>query len=200
MGRPFTKAGRAGWPYLEVEQFDVRSTTGIQDSRDLLRILKSDDKFKTRLDDGIFVGDGNDNLRKDVEWRAEYVGKTVNFWDLAEADLPWQLSDGSQFSMNGPSEGIRTTRLEQVAQSLTRHPQYKDAYLARNPLRCFHRDDGNLSRSYHHSKTKFNRLSLDNVADRWRRLPQHELATLPTDVTTITAARQFCDCNRADIP
>ncbi|KAE8864905.1 hypothetical protein PTNB73_05793 [Pyrenophora teres f. teres] len=152
MGRPFIKAGRAGWPYLEIEQFDMRNTQSIQDSRDLLRILKSDDQFKTKLDTGVFVGDKNENLRKDVEWRADYVGKTVNFWELAESDLPWQLSEGSQFNMNGPSEGIRTTRLEQVSQSLTRHPQYKDAYLARNPLRCFHRDDGKQEMGRSHAR------------------------------------------------
>jgi hypothetical protein len=145
MGRPFTKAGRAGWPYLEIEQFDMRNMQSIQDARDLLRILKQDDKFAAKFNDEVFLGDNNENLRKDVEWRAEYVGKTVKFWELAEADLPWQLSDGSQFNMNGPSEGIRTTKLEQVSQSLTRHPQYKEAYLARNPLRCFHRDDGKIN-------------------------------------------------------
>ncbi|KAI1569797.1 hypothetical protein PtrEW4_005657 [Pyrenophora tritici-repentis] len=123
MGRPFIKAGRAGWSYLEIEQFDMHNTQSIQDSRDLLRILKSDDQFKTKLDTSVFVGDKDQNLRKDVEWRTDYVGKTVNFWELAESDLPWKLSEGSQFNMNGPSEGIRTTRLEQVSQSLTRHPQ-----------------------------------------------------------------------------
>lgn len=142
MGRPFVKAGRAGWPYLELEQFDLRSTRSIQDSRDVLRILKSVPHISNKLDAQVFDGDNNENLVKDVEWRAQYVGKDVSFWDLAEADLPWQLSEGSQFNMNGPSEGIRTTKLEQVTQSICRHPQFEHAYIARNPLRCFHRDDG----------------------------------------------------------
>ncbi|KAH5379501.1 hypothetical protein HBI49_018820 [Parastagonospora nodorum] len=144
MGRPFVKAGRASWPYLELEQFDLRSTRSIQDSRDILRILKSVPQVTSKIDAQVFDGDNNDNLVKDVTWRAQYVGKSVNFWDLAEADLPWQLSEGSQFNMNGPSEGVRTTKLEQVTQSLTRHPHFQEAYLARNPLRCFHRDDGFL--------------------------------------------------------
>jgi len=144
MGRPFTRAGRAGWPYLETETFDLRSTKSVQDSRDLLRILKTDQRISSVLDRGIFAGDNNENLKKDVTWRAQYVGKPLEFWELAEADLPWQISEGSHLNMNGPSEGIRTTKLERAAHTLTRHAFYKDAYIARNPFRCFHRDDGML--------------------------------------------------------
>ena len=142
MGRPFTRAGRAGWPYLETETFDLRSTKYIQDSRDILRILKAEKEFSSVLDRGVFVGDKNENLKKDVTWRAQYVGKGLEFWDLAEADLPWQISEGSHLNMNGPSEGIRTTKLKKAPQSLTRHALFKDAYIARNPFRCFHRNDG----------------------------------------------------------
>jgi hypothetical protein len=88
MGRPFTRAGRAGWPYLETETLDLRSTKYIQDSRDLLRILKPEKEFSSVLDRGVFVGDNNENFKKDVTWRAQYVGKGLEFWDLAEADLP----------------------------------------------------------------------------------------------------------------
>jgi len=144
MGRPFTRAGRAGWPYLETETFDLRSTKSVQDSRDLLRILKTDQRISSVLDRGIFAGDNNENLKKDVTWRAQYVGKPLEFWELAEADLPWQISEGSHLNMNGPSEGIRTTKLERAAHTLTRHAFYKDAYITRNPFRCFHRDDGML--------------------------------------------------------
>jgi hypothetical protein len=142
MGRPFTRAGRAGWPYLETETFDLRSTKHVQDSRDLLRILKTEKEFNRVLDRGVFAGDNNENLKKDMTWRAQYVGKGLEFWDLAEADLPWQIAEGSHLNMNGPSEGIRTKQLKKAPQSLTRHTLFKDAYIARNPFRCFHRNDG----------------------------------------------------------
>lgn len=74
MGRPFTRAGRAGWPYLEIETFDLRSTQAIQDSRDVLRILRTEKRATDLLDRGIFVNDNNENLSKDVTWRAQYVG------------------------------------------------------------------------------------------------------------------------------
>ncbi|KAH7405931.1 hypothetical protein DE146DRAFT_630628 [Phaeosphaeria sp. MPI-PUGE-AT-0046c] len=44
--------------------------------------------------------------------------------------------------MNRTSEGICTAKLEQVTQSLYGHPLFERAYIARNPLRCLHRDDG----------------------------------------------------------
>ncbi|KXT17013.1 hypothetical protein AC579_7416 [Pseudocercospora musae] len=144
MGRPFVRGGRAGWPYLEVEQLDLRKKSTMDDSRDLLRIIELQEKFSSTLDRGIWVGDNNDNLKKDVEWRAQYVGKPIEFWDLAKSDLPWQLSEGSHFSMNGPANGVRTTQLEGTHQSLSRHAFFQHAYLARNPFRTFHRNDGFL--------------------------------------------------------
>lgn len=145
MGRPFTKAGRAGWPYPEIEMFDLRSAQHLQDSRDLLRILESEKHVNEVLDRGIFAGNNSEKLRRDIIWRAQYVGQSVNFWEMAKADLPWQISEGSHLNMNGPSEGIRTTNLENFSQSLARHAYYKDAYIARSPFRCFHRSDGTHS-------------------------------------------------------
>ena len=142
MGRPFIHGGRAGWPFLEVETFDLRNARFIQDSRDLLRILKTENKISDVLDRGVFAGYTNEKLKRDVTWRAQYVSQSVEFWELAKADLPWQIADGSHLNMNGPSEGIRTTKLEKDTQSLARHVFFKDACIARSPFRCFHRNDG----------------------------------------------------------
>lgn len=142
MGRPFTKAGRAGWPYLEIEALDLRNARSIQDSRDLLRIMKNDKQISEDLKRSVFAGDNNQKLKKDIVWRAQFLGQDINFWDCAKDDLPWQLSEGSELNMNGPSEGLRTTKLDMSSQSLATHPLYKDTYLARNPFRCFHRNDG----------------------------------------------------------
>lgn len=144
MGRPFTKGGRAGWPYLETETLDVRKAKSVHDARDLLRILKSDTSLSNPLDRGVWVGDNNENLKKDVLWRAQYVGKSVDFCSLVEADLPWQLSEGSHLNMNGVADGVRTTKLEKSEQSLSRHALFDGLYLARNPFRTFHRNDGFL--------------------------------------------------------
>ncbi|KAJ9604419.1 hypothetical protein H2200_011255 [Cladophialophora chaetospira] len=144
MGRPFTNGGRAGWPYLEIETFDLRNAKSIQESRDLLRILKDERDISDILDRSVFAGNNSEKLKKDVTWRAQYVGQSVRFWELAKADLPWQIADGSHLNMNGPSEGIRSTKLEKATQSLTRHPFFEDAYIARSAFRSFHRNDGFL--------------------------------------------------------
>lgn len=144
MGPPFTHGGRAGWPYLECETFDLRSTHWVQDSRDLLRMLKDEEKISDVLDRSVFTGMNDERLKKDIKWRAQYVGQPVGFWDLAKADLPWQISEGSHLNMNGPSEGLRGTKLQKVTQALCRHSFFQDSHIARNPFRCFHRDDGFL--------------------------------------------------------
>lgn len=103
MGRPFLRSGRAGGPYLELESFDLRNAKSVQDSRDLLRILKDVRKVSDILDRGVFAGNNSDKLQNDVTWRAQYVGQGVDFWELAQGDLPWQVSEGSYLNMNGPS-------------------------------------------------------------------------------------------------
>jgi hypothetical protein len=99
-------------------------------------------KINDVINRDVFKGDNNENLKENLMWRADHVGQSVDFWELAKADLPWQIAEGGHINMNGPSEGIRTTMLEMPTQSLTRHVFFKDAHVARNPFRCFHRDDG----------------------------------------------------------
>jgi len=147
MGPPFIYGGRAGWPYLELETFDLRNAKTIQDSRDLLRTVKLDNNICDVLNRGVFAGDNNEKLKKDVTWRAQYAAQSLEFWELVKGDLPWRVADGSHLNMNGPSEGIRTTKLEKATQSLNRHPFYKDACIARSPFRTFHRNDGRLDHS-----------------------------------------------------
>jgi hypothetical protein len=151
MGPEFENAGRAAWPYLEVETLDLRSVSSIRDSRDLFRILKTDVRVSEFLDRSVFASNVSERLKKDVVWRSQYVGQSVGFWELAKADLPWQIAEGSHLNMNGPSEGIRSTELVKSTQSLPRHPFFKDVYLARNPFRCFHRNDGTSLTCLHSS-------------------------------------------------
>ncbi len=144
MGPPFTNGGRAGWPYLECETFDLRSTQSVQASRDLLRMLKDEKQINDVLDRSVFAGMNDERLKKDIKWRAQYVGQPVEFWELAKADLPWQISEGSHLNMNGPAEGLRGTKLEKATQALCRHGFFRDSHITRNPFRCFHRADGFL--------------------------------------------------------
>jgi len=144
MDPPFTNGGRAGWPYLECETFDLRSTQSVQASRDLLRMLRDEKQMNHVLDRSVFAGMNDERLKKDIKWRAQYVGQPVEFWELAKADLPWQISEGSHLNMNGPAEGLRGTKLEKATQALCRHGFFRDSHIARNPFRCFHRADGFL--------------------------------------------------------
>ncbi|EAT88315.2 hypothetical protein SNOG_04555 [Parastagonospora nodorum SN15] len=106
MGRPFVKAGRAGWPYLELEQFDLRSTRSIQDSRDILRILKSVPQVTSKIDAQVFDGDNNDNLVKDVTWRAQYVGKSFLLTMSPAAGVDY-LNANMQHYLHTPPEELK---------------------------------------------------------------------------------------------
>ncbi|GAB1313472.1 hypothetical protein MFIFM68171_03682 [Madurella fahalii] len=70
MGKPFTCAGRAWWPYLEIETFDLRNAKSLQCLRDLLRMLQDEKSITDTLERNIFARDNNENLKKDLVWRA----------------------------------------------------------------------------------------------------------------------------------
>jgi hypothetical protein len=205
MGPPFTKAGRAGWPYLEIETFDLRSAKAIQDARDLMRVLEAEKDISTALDRSVFVGAKDERLERDIKWRAQYVGQAVEFWDLAKADLPWKMAEGTQLNMNGPSEGLRTTDLGEAAQSLTRHSFFKDACLARSPFRCFYRDDSTFIAEdldlhlLEHLDLTGHRFSTDYVTCGWGRLPEFEFPQIFELSRRRPFRGQFCICNSTTV-
>lgn len=165
MGPPFTNGGRAGWPYLECETFDLRSTQSVQASRDLLRMLRDEKQMNHVLDRSVFAGMNDERLKKDIKWRAQYVGQPVEFWELAKADLPWQISEGSHLNMNGPAEGLRGTKLEKATQALCRHGFFRDSHISyQEPIPVF---------------PPRRRISPDHVTRCRRGLLESQLAILP---------------------
>lgn len=145
MGRDFDLAGRGGWPYLETEILSFRSRENFKDLRDTLRLLSKDTDVTMKLDRGVFEGDGNKKLRSDMTWRAEHVGKTLNYWDLASSDIPWQLSEGTSLYLQGPYDGSHRMKLTVDDQALSKHPFFRDSQFVRDPFRCFHRADGMIN-------------------------------------------------------
>ena len=141
MGREFERAGRVGWPYLETELLNVRSSQNLNDLR-FIAGLSKDQELTQELDQITFEGDNNEKLRPDIEWRAEHVGTEISYWESVESDIPWQLTEGGALHMKGPSKGARITKRESNRQSLASHAFFKNAQLVRDPFRAFHRSDG----------------------------------------------------------
>ena len=141
MGREFESAGRAGWPYLEMELLNVRSLRSFTDLRFISSVFKKI-HLCNELDHDTFQSDKNAKLRSDIEWRADHVGTAISYWESVESDMPWQLSEGSALYMSGPFKGIRATKRDIDHQALARHPFFEECQLVRDPFRAFHRSDG----------------------------------------------------------
>jgi hypothetical protein len=142
IGRPFNKSGRAGWPYLELEVLDLRSIADIRECRYLLGELHLDDKAQTILDRDLFANSWARELQMDLTERAQYLERDLSFCEMVDSDIPWLISEGSHMGMSGPLTSGRNFELEMREQALSSHPNFKDALVARNSFRCFHREDG----------------------------------------------------------
>ena len=148
MGREFRNAGSPGFEYLDnLESIHFRDRDEIQHLRNVIRDLRPDEELATLLNKEIFVGDQNEKLQTDMEWRInDHFGDDLDFWNLAKSDFPLELServvsadDGplrAEFGGEGPLDGSVLA---------TRVPQYKGAHLVVAPFRIFHRQDGSVT-------------------------------------------------------
>lgn len=145
MGREFRNTGDPGFEYLDnLESIHFRDRDEIQHLRNIIRDLRPIEELTTLLNKEIFIGDNNDDLQDDTEWRInDHFGDDLDFWNLAKSDLPLELSErivcaddgplGVEFLGEGPLDGSVLA---------TRVPQYKDAHIVVAPFRIFHRQDG----------------------------------------------------------
>ena len=143
-GRKFEKAGRTGWPYLETEVLNFRSEGNFQEMRDVYILLRKLDDLQDSLNESIWKDERNASLQHDVGWRADHLGTEVNYWNMVDSDMPWQLSEGLCMGQMGPTAGLRPVVRHIDKQAISQHPFYKKSQLVRNPFRCFHRSDGFL--------------------------------------------------------
>ena len=143
-GREFKKAGRSGWPYLETEVLNFRSEDNFQEMRDVYVLLRNVEGLQESLGDSIWNGDRNSSLQSDIQWRADHLGTEVNYWNMVDSDMPWQLSEGLCMGAMGPMSGLKPVVRHVDKQAISQHPFYKSSQLVRNPFRCFHRNDGFL--------------------------------------------------------
>lgn len=142
IGRPFKTAGRAGWPYLELEVLDLRNSADIENCRFLLRELELDKDYRRTLDRGLFAGPWAKNLRRNVTERARYLGKSLGFCSMVESDIPWLIAEGSHLSMESPLASSHNLGFEMRTQAISAHPYLNNTAILRNSFRCFHRSDG----------------------------------------------------------
>lgn len=144
-GKRFVKAGRAGWPYLETEILNVRSMKEMQDTRNIAQAFLKNETAQKVLNKRVTDGDYTREVYEDVRWRSYHIGKgkDPSYWETVKSDLPLLLSDGALI-MKSPAATKQEPSWTMKRQTLQDEEEYRFAYLARDPFRCFNRGDSTL--------------------------------------------------------
>lgn len=149
-GKPFEHAGTPGFPYLELECLQLRHRKNLQDSRNAFGLLQSVKRIQKSLNTSALEDDNNETFRKDIDWRAKYLGvlkkdegvEDLNFWDLVRSDLPSQLSEGFALGEDGPMSSHNNFERSLDPSVIHGHRDFEHVQLTRTILRAFHRADG----------------------------------------------------------
>ena len=140
----FTNVAGPTWPYIVCQTISLENRDAYKARRDTCILASKVERLASKLDHTKFRGDNNGRLQGDIAWRAQHVGSTMGFLDLAQSDIGYQLPDGRGLGLNGPHGGIRPTDTNLDEQILRRFPFFKLTQIVRAPFRCFHRPDGVL--------------------------------------------------------
>lgn len=115
---------------------DLRPTKGNTTSatKDLAELLTKE----------VFVGDKNEELKEDLDWRINnQFGDDLDFWSLAKADFPYELSEKITSPNDGPLRAESAGEGPLDGSVLEKKvPQFQGAHLVLAPFRIFHRADG----------------------------------------------------------
>ena len=141
-GSEFSNAGSPDWPYVQCEILNFRSCANFQNSRDVCLLLRNLESLNTKLDATAVDDIKDDELIKDIEWRSDHLAAPTGYWDLASADMAWQLSEGLGAGLSGPHAGLKPIGRQVDQQILSQHPFYRQSQVVRSSFRCFHRSDG----------------------------------------------------------
>lgn len=143
-GKPFMRAGGAIWPTLVDTILEFHHKNHFKKKRDALLLLRNRHDLSNTLDNTLFSGVKNDNLRIDMQWRCDHINTEMSFWNIAQSQLPHQLSESIIMGGGGPRDGLKPVDQTITEQMFSRHPFYKQARarLVKTQFRTFHRDDG----------------------------------------------------------
>ena len=143
-GKLFLRAGGAIWPTLVDTILEFHHKNYFQEKRDTFLLLRDRHDLSNTLDSTLFSGVENDKLRIDMQWRCDHINTKMNFWNIAQPQLPHQLSESIIIGGGGPRDGLKPIDQTVTEQMFSCHPFYKQARarLVKTQFRTFHRDDG----------------------------------------------------------
>lgn len=137
------------WPYQEIETINVRAKKEYRDMVDVYKIFNSGHEAfnhtREKLDSlsKESIGESS-NLAKDISWRANFFGKTYDYWDVAAAGMPNELTRSvtRQKPHPGPVACPEPAVMGNNFLALWNEKFYENCQLVRDRFRCFHRSDG----------------------------------------------------------
>ena len=85
----------------------------------------------------------NESFDNDLSWRLDHLGVKLDYWELALADMPLELSERFAFGDDGPIRPPKLSKGPLDPSALANQAdQFDGAHLVLAPFRCFHRRDG----------------------------------------------------------
>lgn len=126
-------------PNLSFEVLNFCDRQYLKDRVNVFQILRNFTHLTEKLDFENWRHAQSDILQYDLEWRSNFYGRKLSFWDLARSDLPSQLTEGRYDDF----EFIDVSSPSAVDhQILRRHAAYEDAVLVRDSVQTLRRGDG----------------------------------------------------------
>lgn len=141
-GKPYKHAGSPIFPYPAFDVLNIRNKDSFQEMRDVYVLSKKVPQLSPKLDQNALDGIDNPDLRSDILWRSKHLGMLPTFWNLAQSDMAWQLSEGFGLGWQGPMSSLKPLEAKAKGQILSRHPFYESSQIVRGAFRLFHRGDG----------------------------------------------------------
>lgn len=142
-GRPFERAGSSDWPFVAIDVLCLKHRDDVLFEREGHAYLSQQKAYENGPTESVFDGMSNE-LKVDLEWRANHLGSKVSFWDMVSFDFSRELQEGKSLAQDTPS--LATLSAEDIVdeQVFSSHPLYENVLLMRNYFRAFHRSDGGL--------------------------------------------------------
>ena len=131
-------------PDLACEIISLRDRQYLQDQLDVFNILREFSELTKDLDVRNRQYGWDSTINNAINQTAKQFKIGKDFWQLATTDIPWQLGEGTRFSLLDTDLGTNAVSLTAEEQILSRHPRYANSVLVRALFQCYHRADGEL--------------------------------------------------------
>lgn len=111
----------------------------MRDIRTYVKYHKELTGVKNELDSAALKGLSK-GLTDDLVWRAGFLHRDLDYWELVTPDFQRQLSSGQGVHVDPLVSQLAVLNVEE--QGISKLNFYKRAQIVRYPFRCFHRSDG----------------------------------------------------------